>query len=66
MSIKITPLDDVRKRGYQILSKELGAFDFIRFIQQSSSGYGDYTKDKSKILSEISIDEIYNKIKKKG
>jgi hypothetical protein len=66
MSILITPLEDVRKRGYQILSKELGAFDFIRFIQQSSSGYGDYTKDKSKILSEISIDEIYNKIKKKG
>jgi hypothetical protein len=66
MSIKITPLEDVRKRGFQILSKELGAFDFIRFIQQSSSGYGDYTKNKNKILSEISIDEIYNKIKKKG
>ena len=52
MSIKITPLKDVRKKGYQILSKELGAFDFIRFIQQSSSGYGDYTKEKNKILSK--------------
>ena len=66
MSIKITPLEDVRKRGYRILSKELGAFDFTRFIQQSSSGYGDYTKEKNKILSKITVDEIYNDIKRKG
>ena len=65
MSIKIIPLEEVRERGFKTLSRELGAFNFIRFIQQYKSGYGDYTKERKQHIGKKTVDDIYFDIKKK-
>lgn len=63
MKIKILPLEEIREKGFKTLSRELGAFNFIRFIQQYKSGYGDYTKERKIHLPKKSVDGIYREIK---
>ena len=64
MSVKIMTLEELRIKGMQTLSRELGSFNFIRFFQQYISGYGDYTKERKTILGKKNIDEIVINIKK--
>ncbi len=63
MKVKILPLEEVREKGFKTLSRELGVFNFIRFIQQYKSGYGDYTKDRKIHLPKKSVEDIYREIK---
>ncbi len=40
-------LNDLRKAGIEVLKRELGVTDMIRFLQMFEKGEGDYTKEKS-------------------
>lgn len=51
-------LYEVRKIGFEALLRELGPADAIRFIQQYESGYGNYTRDRKKLLPKKSVREI--------
>ncbi len=55
----------IRKEGLNALVKKLGPDGMIRFIQQYSSGSGDYTRDRHLIIDDYSIDEIVKEIKNK-
>jgi hypothetical protein len=35
----------------------------IRFLQQSETGWGDYTKERGQWLAEPDLQELYNTIK---
>ncbi len=56
-------LNEIRKTGIDILTEKLGAVGMIRFLQQSETGSGDYTKERESILGNPTPDELYNKIK---
>ena len=47
-----------------ILSKGIGVTDTIRFINQFISGYGDYTKEREQLFSDLSLEDIVSEIKK--
>lgn len=49
---------EVQKMGIDILYKGLGATDFIRFMQQFSQGYGNYTDDRQQWQKSYSVDDI--------
>lgn len=53
----------IKKRGMEALTRELGAAGMAQFMQQFSSGHGDYTKDRRKSLKGLSVNDIYNDIK---
>ena len=57
-------LNDLRRAGIEVLKKELGVTDMIRFLQIFEKGEGNYTKDRKEWLEELSIDEIVEEIKK--
>ena len=57
LNIDINNPDEVRRAGFKVLSKELGAAGFIRFMQQFYEGKGDYTKEKYE-RPEMSWEEI--------
>ncbi len=55
----------VKKRGMEALTRELGAAGMVQFMQQFSSGHGDYAKDRRKVLDGFSVDDVWNEIKTK-
>ncbi|HEX8520626.1 MAG TPA: hypothetical protein VF669_00135 [Tepidisphaeraceae bacterium] len=55
-AINMTP-SQLRDRGYAALLRELGAIDFIRFIQQFEPGRGDYTQDRRQWLDALTPEQ---------
>ena len=51
-------LYEVNRKGIKALSEKLDPIDFARFFQQYEKGYGDYTKERHKILENISLESI--------
>jgi hypothetical protein len=54
----------IRKAGLAALVKSLGPTGVARFIQQFDMGTGDYTKDRSNWLDQMSLDEVISGINK--
>lgn len=63
MSIQTKPLNLINKNAIQVLTKELGIVNTIRFMNQFSEGYGNYTEEKNSNLSNIEFNEIIAEIK---
>ena len=55
-------LEDIRRKGYEVLARELGPVGMIRFLQQFETGRGDYTEERHECLTE-SVDEIVEGIR---
>ena len=45
-------LNEIRIQGFDVLVKNLGPADAIRFIQSYSHGSGDYTKERKSSLEK--------------
>lgn len=54
-------LSEIRITGFEVLVKNLGPADAIRFIRSYSHGSGNYTKERKKWL-ETDFDEVVNGI----
>lgn len=48
--------------GYELLYKNLGPIGYTRFLQQMETGYGDYTKERSKWQKDYSIESVFSEI----
>ena len=53
----------VRKVGMSALKKELGTAGTAYFIRQFSTGHGDYTAERKKLLAGITLDEIIRNVR---
>lgn len=51
-------LEQIRYEGFEALIEKLGATDAVRFMQQFSTGYGDYTKDRHIWLDNKSFEDL--------
>ncbi|HAJ79189.1 MAG TPA: hypothetical protein DCO75_05410 [Fibrobacteres bacterium] len=58
-------LDEVRTKGLRILSRELGPYNYVRFLQQFEHGKGDYTKEHEQLLNNLSVGDIGKALKNK-
>lgn len=56
----------IRMTGIKILRQHLGITEMIRFLQQTETGYGDYTKERDKMLGEPSLEDLVADIKASG
>jgi hypothetical protein len=63
MKAKVLSSEEIRVRGLRLLGKELGPYNFIRFIQQYKTGQGDHTKNRHIKLDKITAENIYAEIK---
>jgi len=45
-------INEIRIRGFEVLVKNLGPADAVRFIQSYTHGSGDYTKDRKAWLEK--------------
>jgi len=63
MKIDTKPLTEINQLATHILCREMGVVDTIRFINQFTTGYGDYTKEREKLFGDLSLKEIVSEIK---
>jgi hypothetical protein len=64
MTVKNKPIAEVSQRAIEVLCRELGAVDTIRFINQFTTGHGDYTSERDALFAGESLDQIISGIKR--
>ena len=61
----ISDLSAIREKGFDVLTKELGASGMAIFIRQFENGSGNYTDEREDLLKDVTIDDIVAGIKKR-
>jgi hypothetical protein len=56
-------ISEINRQATHILFKEMGVVETIRFLNQFSTGRGDYTKDRRKWLDKITMNDAIAQIK---
>lgn len=65
MSMAIRTLSEINQQATAILAREMGIADALRFLNQFSSGSGDYTSERDQWLGNLSLEQITWEIKAK-
>jgi hypothetical protein len=73
MNVQTKTLSEITQKALALLTKELGVSDTVRFLNQFSAGYGDYTTERDTLFADltaragpdIALDEILEAIKSK-
>ena len=62
MNAHFEPIAHVTQRATDVLVRELGVVDTIRFLGQFRAGSGDYTVQREKLFQGMSVADIANEI----
>ncbi len=62
MKMTIKEPNTLRKKGIELLSKEMGPLGMTCFIRQYDSGVGDYTKEKQELQEALTVKEVVKEI----
>ena len=60
--INTMTLEQIRVTGMYLLSQHLGPIGMVRFLQQSETGWGDYTKERHEWLAQGDVRTLAAKI----
>jgi hypothetical protein len=60
--VRLMGLPELRSRGFEVLVRELGVANAIRFLHLYGTGTGDYTRDREKWLAGLTIEQIEEEI----
>jgi len=63
MTAETKPLAELTSQAIELLSRELGAADMLRFVNQFTIGYGDYTAERDSLFGSMTLEEITSQIK---
>ncbi len=69
MSIQPKPLSEVTQQAIDLLFKEIGIVNTVRFLNQFTTGYGNYTEEREALFKDLTLDEIVvavGKVRDKG
>jgi hypothetical protein len=58
MTVQLKPLGEITMQATDLLAKELGVVDTVRFLNQFTTGYGDYTQERNALFKDLTLDEI--------
>ncbi|MBM4259722.1 MAG: hypothetical protein FJ147_27980 [Deltaproteobacteria bacterium] len=64
MNVEVKPLSEITRHAIHLLSKEIGIVDTVRFINQFTTGYGDYTEEREALFKDLTLDDILAIMKK--
>ena len=61
--VEVKPLAEITKEAVKILYEKLGVVNTIRFINQFTVGYGNYTEEREVLFGDLTLDEVISEIK---
>ena len=56
-------LEQVRTKGLRALADELGPVGMVRFLQQTETGRGDYSRERHARIGKQSVAALVQRIK---
>ena len=56
-------LQEVTQHAIQVLSREIGPADTVRFLNQFVQGSGDYTQDRDALFEDLTLGDILAEIR---
>lgn len=54
-------IEEIKKKGFAALMRELGPVGYVRFMQQFVGRQGDYTKDRAKWVGKLDLSDLDRK-----
>jgi hypothetical protein len=63
MTTELMPLAELNTSAIRLLCREMGVVNTARFIQQFTTGYGNYTEERDQIIGDLTVNEIVAEIK---
>lgn len=63
MTIETIPVAEITREAIRVLCKEIGLVNTVRFINQFTIGYGNYTKEREQLFVDMPLDKIVSEIK---
>jgi hypothetical protein len=66
MIAETKPLAEITAQALRLLYQEIGVVNTVRFINQFTAGYGNYTEERERLFAGITLDDIAAAIKRKG
>ena len=63
-SIETMSDEPFERHALEVLGRELGADGLARFLRFHRSGPGDYTKDRMQWQQDLTVDQIFESIKR--
>lgn len=58
------PLAEITKEALRVLYKEIGVVNTIRFVNQFTTGYGDYTEERKVLFADMTLDGLFAEMSK--
>ncbi len=58
------PLTEITQEAIRLLLREMGIVNTLRFLNQYTTGYGNYTEEREQRFGRLTLDEIIAEIKK--
>jgi len=58
------PLAQITAEAMKILYREIGIVDTLRFVNQYTAGYGDYTTQREELFAGMTLNSLISEIKK--
>ena len=56
-------LSEITQQSIEVLFKEVGIANTIRFLNQFSTGYGNYTEERENLLEDLTLNEVLAQLK---
>ena len=56
-------LSEITQQAIEVLLKEVGIANTIRFLNQFSTGYGNYTEERENCLEDLTLNEVLAQLK---
>lgn len=57
-SVPAKSLNQITQQAIEILSKEIGIANTVRFINQFLTGYGNYTEERENLFKDLTLNDI--------
>jgi len=65
MIAETKPLAEITQNAIRILFQEIGVVNTVRFINQYTTGYGNYTEERRELFADQDLDELIDEIKQR-
>lgn len=63
MTTVTKPLTEVTTEAIALLLREIGVVNTVRFLNQYSTGYGNYVTERDQLFGHLTLDEIIREIR---
>ena len=55
MNAQTKPLSEITEQAIELLTKELGLVATLRFLNQFTTGYGNYTEEREALFKDLTV-----------